>query len=133
MTKRNEKRKAIEMRMCGSTITEIADCLGVAKSGVYEWTKDMELSEIAKQRILEARKKTQFKKGNTVGSIDNMTDETRRMRSISARKRYCENEHTRNALMLGNSVHRKSEKEVKDKIEQFFDTSELLPQKINNH
>lgn len=130
MTKRNEKRKAIEMRKDGATIVEIADSLNVAKSTAYTWTKSIELVGEAKHRIDEMRKKGRFKKGMFM-HFEECTDEMRIALSIRSRELYKNNARVRHRLTLSNSVHRQIEKDAKDQIEQFFGTSHLLPQKIN--
>ena len=130
MTKRNERLKAIEMRMGGATIIEIANGLGVAKSSAYMWTKDIDLSDEVKQRIYDICKASQFKKGNTLGR-EYWTDEMRNAASIKAKIVYDAGGYIKENLAATNSVHRKIEADAKYKIEQFFCTSGLLPQKIN--
>lgn len=129
----NERNIAIEMRKSGAVLSEIVNSLDVSKSTAWLWTKDVELSDEAKQRIDEMSKKTQFKKGNTLRSGDKWTDEMRRDAAVASRERYYNNDSIRNGFALGNSVHRKDEKAVKDKIEMFFNTSELLPEKIGDN
>lgn len=58
MTKKKEQHKAIQLRRMGLPITIIAKRLGVAKSSVYQWTTEIELSDekLRQLRISGAKK-----------------------------------------------------------------------------
>jgi hypothetical protein len=116
----------------GATIIEIADSLNVVKSSAWEWVKNVELTDEAKKRIDGMSDKGKFKKGIFRHGAT-YTDEMKNALSIRSKERYNNNADIRYNLTLGNSVHRKNEAAIKNDIERFFDTSELLPQKINNH
>ena len=51
--KQNEKQHAIELRKKGYSINEISKQISVSKSSVSYWVSDVELSMIAKQRIIK--------------------------------------------------------------------------------
>jgi len=55
--KESEQRAARSLREAGKSIIEIASILGVAKSSVYEWTKDMPRPEKFTSKYKAAQKK----------------------------------------------------------------------------
>jgi hypothetical protein len=61
--KENEKKKAIALRQQGKTYGEILEVVGVSKSSLSLWLKEVGLAKTQKQRLTKMRKAAQLRGG----------------------------------------------------------------------
>ncbi len=80
MSKVKEKESAIELRLCGNSISDIASTLRVSKSTVSYWCRDISLSEQAQNLI------AQKSKSKSTLSILRYTESLREIRQINTLK-----------------------------------------------
>ncbi len=118
MVKKEEKRKSIILRKKGYSLNEISKKLELNKTTVSLWVRDIKLNDNARKR-LEKRRLIRYK----------MSEETKRKIRATHKRLYAEG--VLSPPNNRNSYHTKLEKEIKSKIETFFDTKNLLPEKIN--
>jgi len=85
--KREEKLRAVALREKGYSLNEIVEAVGVAKSSVSEWVRNIPLTEKGRQRLL-----TKIKLGQLV-SAENKRKKTQELLADYYRKAAEEHEH----------------------------------------